>query len=243
VHQRECVQCKSPFASKRSDAKTCSDACRAKKSRRARDPKIGSPERRQSQLAGLNAKYTYRQRGQVRYDLQRLGIVPSKREADPDASSYALAERYPGGGKSGGRPYMGGGQKEFMAFNFCDARRDGSGWIVDGQRYRKANLPSAELDTFYIGGKKFSRRKIAQQKREISVTQHTKGIDKVPTVAEDVTQMLSIANRLAERLCDVCPYCDGRFEKGAKGLHDCVDGPQRLKDLKTVPPLRLASGL
>jgi hypothetical protein len=73
-----CQVCGQRFPSKRSHAKTCSDACRARKSRRARDPGIGSPERRQRQRAGLNQKYAYRQRGQARRGLQRLGLVPSE---------------------------------------------------------------------------------------------------------------------------------------------------------------------
>jgi hypothetical protein len=46
-------------------------------SRRARDPQIGSPERRQNQRAGLDAKYTYRERGKARLELQKLGLVPT----------------------------------------------------------------------------------------------------------------------------------------------------------------------
>jgi hypothetical protein len=74
--ERTCVVCGDPFVAKRSDALTCTDACRAKKSRRSRDPLIGSPERRQAQrtgqLRGLNKKYAGRQRWQARIGIQRM---------------------------------------------------------------------------------------------------------------------------------------------------------------------------
>ena len=64
---------------KRSDAKTCKDACRARRSRRKRG--AGTPERkrrqREGQLRGLDKKFAYRQRGQARSALQNLGLVPS----------------------------------------------------------------------------------------------------------------------------------------------------------------------
>ncbi len=72
-----CQVCGEPFSAKRSDAKTCSDACRAKRSRHARDPLIGSPERKQNQLAGLDAKYDWPRRLQARRALRKLGVVPS----------------------------------------------------------------------------------------------------------------------------------------------------------------------
>lgn len=204
--EKICEQCGKTFQAK-ANAKTCSDACRAKRSRRNRDPEIGSPERKQSQLAGLNVKYTYRQRGQVRYDLQRLGLVPSERTPN-SGESYGLAGRYPGGGALGKRAYMGGGSKPFMAFRFQEVQRQGDGWIVDGRRYRKASLPSAELDTFYIGGQKFSRKRIQQ----LSVTEHTQyhqqdGDMNTATFAQDIaeikaaqTELLDLTRRIAERL-------------------------------------------
>src|SRR5689334_4723869 len=62
----------------RSDKKTCSDACRARKSRKKRDPEIGSEQRRRNKLDGLNRKYAYRRRGQARNELKKLGLVPSE---------------------------------------------------------------------------------------------------------------------------------------------------------------------
>lgn len=91
-----CEQCGQKFQAKRSDARTCGDACRAKKSRRARDPEIGSTERKQNQREGLNQKYIYRQ---VRKDLQRLGLVPSSREFGSQ-DSFGFADRYPGASRT-----------------------------------------------------------------------------------------------------------------------------------------------
>lgn len=68
--------CSRRFIAKRLHAQTCSDACRARKSRRKRDPDIGSSGRRRNQLEGLDKKYTYRQRAQARHELRLLGIVP-----------------------------------------------------------------------------------------------------------------------------------------------------------------------
>jgi hypothetical protein len=83
VTERECQVCGGSLRGKRSDATTCGDACRARKSRRKRDPGIGSPERRQRQRAGLDIKYTARQHAQARRDLQGLGLVPSEWVFDP----------------------------------------------------------------------------------------------------------------------------------------------------------------
>jgi hypothetical protein len=67
-----CQVCGEPFSAKRSDAKTCSDACRAKRSRRTRDPGIGSPERRQRQLDGLERKWIAFWRRAVRPEIAVL---------------------------------------------------------------------------------------------------------------------------------------------------------------------------
>jgi hypothetical protein len=77
MHDQTCEVCGQPFKAARSDAKTCSDACRAKRSRRRRDPDIGTLERRIRQRAGLNAKYSYRQREQARRALTVNGLLGS----------------------------------------------------------------------------------------------------------------------------------------------------------------------
>jgi hypothetical protein len=76
-----CQQCGKTFQAQRSDAKTCSDRCRARRSRRMRDPATGSPERRARQRAGLDSKYAYRQREQASRDLRKLGLIVSDEES------------------------------------------------------------------------------------------------------------------------------------------------------------------
>jgi hypothetical protein len=88
---KNCVICNTEFEPRRSDAKTCNDACRAKLSRRKRDPQIGSFERRQNQRAGLDAKYTYRQRGQAREALQKLGLAPTESDGDEPIAFHKAA--------------------------------------------------------------------------------------------------------------------------------------------------------
>lgn len=72
---KTCVSCGKEFKG-RTDKRTCSDACRAKQYRRRKDPLLGSPERKQNQLEGLNKRYTYRQRGQARFGLRGIGLTP-----------------------------------------------------------------------------------------------------------------------------------------------------------------------
>jgi hypothetical protein len=88
--QPRCVACGGSLEGKRAGAKTCSDACRAKVSRRKRDPRIGSPERKHRQRSGLDAKYAYRQHAQASELLQRLGLVPLGNIIGPNPSRSQL---------------------------------------------------------------------------------------------------------------------------------------------------------
>jgi hypothetical protein len=69
----------------RSTAKRCKNAeCRRAAAARAKSyrlrvkPDIGSDEARRRQRVGLDKKYAYRQRGEARDELQKLGIVPTE---------------------------------------------------------------------------------------------------------------------------------------------------------------------
>jgi hypothetical protein len=149
---RRCVQCGKPFEAKRSDAKTCSDACRAQLSRHRRDPQIGTPERRQSQREGLNRKFTYRQCGQVRGDLQRLGLIPSKWEFD--SPQFGRADCYPGGGRDDLVPYRScGGNLPAAEANTPGRWNQGSdGWplheplLATGIHWRQADASTDRVE-------------------------------------------------------------------------------------------------
>src|SRR5215831_3901266 len=93
--KKQCISCGESFEAHRSDAKTCSDSCRAKLSRRKRDPGIGSRARRERQREGLDKKYLY---PLILEDLQKAGLVPTKyaqeanadegRPRDPDSGIF-----------------------------------------------------------------------------------------------------------------------------------------------------------
>lgn len=74
--QKTCVVCGDSLEARRADAQTCSVRCRASKSRRARDPEIGSPERRENQREGLDRKFVY---PKIVDDLQARGLVQVNR--------------------------------------------------------------------------------------------------------------------------------------------------------------------
>jgi hypothetical protein len=95
-HIRRCVVCGNDFCSKRSDKLTCKPACRKAKSRRALDPDIGSEERKQFQLAGLQRQHDGILRKTIIRDLARHGLLPEEQknrssDVEQDPIVYASA--------------------------------------------------------------------------------------------------------------------------------------------------------
>jgi hypothetical protein len=73
-YRKTCDACGAEFVSSRPHAKTCSAACRKRKSRRITDPEIGSLERRQRQRVGIDFVWDQREAVWARRDLAFAGI-------------------------------------------------------------------------------------------------------------------------------------------------------------------------